>query len=228
LRKSNAQLESFAYRAAHDLNEPLRAIATHAQLVELELKKGSHPAAETSIRFVVDAAQRMGTLISELLRYAHVTHVDFEDQDIDCEAILDRVLSNLDAPIGETGARVTHDPLPVVKADPRIEEVFQNLISNAIKYKREQEIPKIHISARADGGMWIISVRDNGIGIGPEYIGTIFDVFTRLHGQKIPGTGLGLALSKKVIEAHSGKIWVDSELEVGSTFYFTVPAASGS
>jgi light-regulated signal transduction histidine kinase (bacteriophytochrome) len=224
LRRSNAQLESFAYRAAHDLNEPLRAIATHAQLVELEMRRCSHPAAETSIRFVVNAAQRMGTLISELLRYAHLTHVDFEVQNIDCEPLLGRVVSNLDAAIRETGARITHDPLPVVKADPRIEEVFQNLISNALKYKRDNVTPDVHISAREDGGWWTISVGDNGIGIGAEYIGTIFAVFTRLHGQKIPGTGLGLALSKKVIEAHGGRIWVESEEGAGSTFYFTLPA----
>ncbi len=228
LRRSNAQLESFAYRAAHDLNEPLRAIATHAQLVELELKKLSSPMAEASIRFVVSAADRMGKLISELLRYAHVTHVDFEPVQIDCEELLGRVLSNLDAPLRETGARITHDPLPVVTADPRIEEVFQNLISNAIKYKRDQVTPEVHVSARPEDKSWIISVRDNGIGIGPEYIGTIFTVFTRLHGQKIPGTGLGLALSKKVIEANCGKIWVESEVGVGSTFSFSLPAPSAA
>ncbi len=225
LRRSNAQLESFAYRAAHDLNEPLRAIATHAQMLELQLKNGSNPAAaETSLRFIVSAADRMGTLISELLRYAHVTHVDFEPRTIDCEELLGRVLSNLDAPIRETGARITHDPLPAVTADPRIEEVFQNLISNAIKYRREDLVPEIHISVREENGSWIFCVRDNGIGISPEYIGTIFTVFTRLHGQKIPGTGLGLALSKKVIEAHSGRIWAESEAGKGSAFYFTLPA----
>jgi signal transduction histidine kinase len=221
LRRSNTQLEMFAYRAAHDLNEPLRAIATHAQMLELQLK-GSNPKAEASLNFIISAAARMGTLISELLHYAHVSHVGLESQAIDCESVLARVLSNLDAAIRESGARTTHDPLPVVMADPRIEEVFQNLISNAIKYRRNDVTPEIHISARLAGDWWTFCVRDNGIGIGPEYIGTIFTVFTRLHGQKIPGTGLGLALSKSVIEAHSGKIWAESEVGKGSAFYFTL------
>ena len=228
LRRSNALLESFAYRAAHDLNEPLRAIATHAQMLELHLKDSSNAAAGTSLKFIVSAADRMGALINDLLRYAHVTHVDFEPQPIDCEALLGRVLSNLDAAIGETGAVITHDPLPVVTADPRIEEVFQNLIVNAIKYRRENVVPRVHLSARKEGSRWVVSVRDNGMGISPEYIGTIFTVFTRLHGQKIPGTGLGLALSKTVIEAHSGEIWVESEVGKGSTFCFSLPALESS
>lgn len=228
LRRSNAQLESFAYRAAHDLNEPLRAITTHAQMLELQLKNGSNPAAETSLKFIVSAADRMGTLISALLRYAHVTHVDFEPQSIDCEELLGRVISNLDAGIRESGARITHDSLPTVKADPRVEEVFQNLIGNAIKYRRPNVVPEIHISSHREGSWWTICIQDNGIGISPEYIGAIFTVFTRLHGPKIPGTGLGLALSKKVIEAHSGKIWVESEAGKGSAFCFTLPALANA
>lgn len=223
LRRSNKELEWFAYRVAHDLSEPLRTVIAHTELLEMQLGGKLDENASQSIRFVVDGAHRMRSFIDDLLRYAQVTHVDREATIIDSEAVLARIIATLEATILDAGAKISHDPLPPVTADPGLEYVFQNLISNAIKYRREGVAPDIRIAAREDADSWLFSVRDNGIGIEQRYQKEVFDIFRRLHGGDIPGNGIGLALCQKIIQSFGGAIWVESEPAVGSTFYFTLP-----
>jgi signal transduction histidine kinase len=226
LRHANEELEWFTYRVAHDLSEPLRTVTAHAQLLEMELGEKLDPNSAQCIQFVVDAAQRMRSFIDGLLRYAHAVHADRQIMQVDCEALFQRVTTALDEAIVSTGAKLSHDPLPVVAADAGLEYVFQNLISNAIKYRRADVAPEIHVSAREDADSWFFSVADNGVGIRPQSQKDIFSIFHRLHGNDIPGNGIGLALSQKIIQAHEGAIWVESEPGTGSKFFFTLPKAS--
>jgi two-component system sensor histidine kinase/response regulator len=225
LRRSNEELERFAYRVAHDLSEPLRTMAAHTRLLERDLGPALNEHSSKSLHFVVDAASRMRMFIDGLLNYAHVGHGTFDSVDLDCEAVLGRVVLDLDALIRASGTQVTHDPLPVVPADPALEQVFLNLISNAIKYRREDVPPEIHVSVKPEGAMWEFSVRDNGLGIKTAHQANIFQTFQRLHGPEIPGSGIGLALCKKIVESHGGSIWVQSEIGQGSTFFFSLPKA---
>jgi signal transduction histidine kinase len=227
LRRSNEELERFAYRVAHDLSEPLRTMAAHTRLLERDLGPGLNDHASKSLHFVVDAAVRMRLFIDGLLNYAQVGKGTFERVEFDSEASLRQVVRDLDASIRASGAEITHDPLPVLPADPALEQVFQNLISNAIKYRREGVPPVIHISVQQNGAVSKFSVQDNGLGIGPRQQVNIFQTFQRLHGPEIPGSGIGLALCKKIVESHGGSIWVQSEPGKGSTFYFTLPKTRG-
>ena len=165
----------------------------------------------------------MRALIDDILRYSQATHMANDVRPFASEELLANVTANLGAAIRDSGAEVTHDPLPVIVADARIEHVLLNLVSNAIKYRRPDVPPCIHVSAKPDGLSWRFSVRDNGIGIEHQYIDRIFHIFRRLHGKDVPGSGIGLALSQKIVEAHGGTIWVESEPGLGSTFYFTLP-----
>ncbi|HZW34034.1 MAG TPA: ATP-binding protein, partial [Isosphaeraceae bacterium] len=177
------------------------------------------------IAFAVDGATRMQALINDLLAYSRVGTRGKEFTLTDCTAVLERVLGDMGPTISEAGAIVTYDPLPTVMADgSQLGQVFQNLIGNAIKYRRE-EPPRIHVAARRVADEWIFSVADNGIGIEPQYFERIFVLFQRLHGKgEYPGTGIGLAICKKIVERHGGRIWVESEPGKGSTFFFTLPA----
>lgn len=224
LARSNADLEQFAYVASHDLKEPLRAISGSVQILQDRHKERIDPATEEVIKHTVDGANRMQTLIDDLLTYSRLTTREAPLAPTDTSEVLQEVQSNLEAAIKESKAVITHDRLPTVKAD-RIQllQVFQNLISNAIKY-RSQRTPKIHIGAEARKHEVVFSVRDNGIGIAPQYADRIFRIFQRLHTRsEYAGTGIGLAVCKKVVERHGGRMWVESELEEGSTFFFTLP-----
>ncbi len=223
LRRSNEELERFAYRVAHDLSEPLRTLIAHTQYVESELGSQVTERVAESLHFVGDAAQRMRLFIDGLLRYAQDMKSGLQIGPVKCEAMLAQTIRTLDAAIQESGARITHDRLPEVAADPALEHVFQNLLSNAIKYRRHGVTLEIHVSATWSSGEWQFSVRDNGAGIDPLHKDGIFQIFRRLHGREIPGTGIGLALSKKIVDAHTGRIWVESDVGAGSTFYFTLP-----
>jgi signal transduction histidine kinase len=222
LRRSNEELEWFAYRAAHDLNEPLRTITAYTQILERGLKGQLDERQAKSMQFILDAGQRMSTLIDGLLKYAQASHSGSDLKLVSMEAMFARVLANCAELIRSTGTIVTHDCLPEVVADQSLEEVFQNLISNAIKYRRDGVAPHIHVSARPEGEMLRFSIQDNGIGIKPEDQAAIFNVFRRLHGHNIPGSGIGLALAQKIVSAHGGSIWVESKPGAGSTFFFTV------
>jgi chemotaxis family two-component system sensor kinase Cph1 len=226
LRRSNEDLERFAYRVTHELNEPLRTITMHGQLLENRLTGTLDPDALKSFQFLQDGVRRMRAFIDDLLRYSQATHAGSDVRLLDLETVLNEAISSLGAAIEESGAKITHDPLPALITDSRIEHVLQNLLSNAIKYARSGVIPEIHVAANLEGDTWTFSVRDNGIGIEPQYRQAIFQVFHRLHGKDVPGTGVGLALAQKIVETNAGKMWVESEPGVGSTFYFTIRQVS--
>ncbi|MEH2338505.1 GAF domain-containing protein [Nostoc sp.] len=238
LARSNADLEQFAYVASHDLQEPLRMVTSYLQLLERKYKNKLDANADQFITYAVDGARRMQTLINDLLNYSHVSSRGQPFILVDCNVVLEGAIANLQLAIAESKAVVTHDPLPEVMADAtQLTQVFQNLIANAIKFCRHQQ-PRIHIGvakpgANPDGESlnvipsadeWLFWVRDNGIGLESQYAERIFIIFQRLHGGgKYPGTGIGLAICKKIIERHGGRIWVESKPGQGSTFYFTIP-----
>lgn len=226
LGRSNKELEHFAYVASHDLQEPLRKITSFIDLLERQYKDQLDEKAEEYIERVVDGAARMQQLIADLLEYSRVGQDELSLNSTDLEAALSRVLSNLGTEIEENRAVITHDPLPTIQANESlVDRLLQNLIANAIKFRREQT-PHVHISAEQKGGEWHCSIQDNGIGIDPENTGKIFMLFQRLHSrEEYPGTGIGLAICKKIVERHGGRIWVESKPGQGSTFFFTLPSA---
>jgi len=229
LKRSNTDLEQFAHIASHDLQEPLRMVSSYMELMKRRYEGKLDSDADDFIGFAVDGANRMQTLINDLLTYSRVGTRGKPLTPIGCTSVLEQVLMNLEVAIDESGAVVTHDPLPTVMADDsQLAQVFQNLIGNAIKFKGE-EPPRIHIAAERRGNEWVFSASDNGIGISPEFFERIFVIFQRLHSRdEYPGTGIGLAVCKKIIERHGGRMWVESDPGQGSTFYFTIPAkASG-
>ncbi len=225
LIRSNQDLQQFAYVASHDLQEPLRNVASCLQMLEKKYKNNLDADADQYIHYAVESAVRMKALILDLLAYSRVSATKGKPpQRIDCEQILDQTVKNLRAAISEAGAVITHDPLPTIFADDtQLLQVFQNLIGNAIKFRRD-EPPQIHVSAVRNKNEWIFSVKDNGIGIESRHLDRIFVIFQRLHKRsQYDGTGMGLAIVKKVVERHGGRVWVESEPGVGTTFYFTIP-----
>jgi light-regulated signal transduction histidine kinase (bacteriophytochrome) len=229
LERSNSELEKFAYVASHDLQEPLRMVASYTQLLQQRYAGRLDSDADEFIAYAVDGATRMRTLINDLLAYSRVGTQASTLVMTDLEIVLDHVLQGLEAALADTGATVTHDPLPSVMCDPtQIGQVFQNLISNAAKF-HGAEPPLIHVSARREGANWVFSVRDNGIGIDPQYFERIFVIFQRLQSRSdYAGTGIGLAICKRIINRHGGRIWVDSQPGAGSVFYFTLHADEGT
>jgi PAS domain S-box-containing protein len=225
LSQSNDELQQFAYVASHDLQEPLRMVASYTQLLAKRYKGQLDADADEFIDFAVDGCNRMQALIQDLLAYSRSGSSGKAVRKISSENALSEALTNLHATIEESGAIVTHDALPsIITDDTQLAQVFQNLVGNGIKY-RGVEAPHVHVSATKNGGKeWIFSVRDNGLGIEPQYFERIFILFQRLHGrQEFKGTGIGLAICKKIVERLGGRIWVESQPEEGSTFYFSLP-----
>jgi len=225
LKRSNTELEQFAYIASHDLQEPLRMISSFVQLLAKRYKDRLDEDADDFINFIVDGAKRMQIMINDLLTYSQIGRIDKGFRSTDTNIVLTNVLEMLGIPIEDTNATITHDSLPTILANERgLSQMFQNLISNAIKFHKEEEPPVVHISAKLQKNQWIFSIRDNGIGIDSQNFDRIFIIFQRLHTKdEYGGTGLGLAICKKIIERHNGKIWVESEVRKGSTFYFSIP-----
>jgi PAS domain S-box-containing protein len=228
LERSNKELEQFAYVASHDLQEPLRMVASYTQLLEKRYKDQLDQDAKDFIRFAADGANRMQRLINDLLAYSRAGTPGKPLKPTDCHTVLGQAIANLSMVIEENHAIVTSDELPTVMADAsQMVQLFQNLVGNAIKFRGE-ESPRIHVSVEEKGNEWVFSMKDNGIGIDPQFKERIFIAFQRLHSrEKYPGTGMGLAICKKLVERHGGKIWVESELGKGSTFYFTMPKRGG-
>ena len=224
LVRSNAELQRFAYVASHDLQEPLRMVTSYLDLLTQRYQGRLDARADKYIDYAVDGARRMQTLIDDLLTFSRVDSQARPLEPTDCEAVLNQVLANLRPTIQEKSAVVSHDPLPVVPADPtQLTQTFQNLIGNALKFCEGP--PRVHIGSQCDGDEWVFSVRDNGIGIAPEYLERIFVLFQRLHTRsKYSGTGIGLAICKKVVERLGGRIWAESRPGQGSVFSFAVPA----
>jgi PAS domain S-box-containing protein len=224
LERSNKELEQFAYVASHDLQEPLRMVASFTQLLEKRYKDKLDPDAGEYIKYAVEGANRMQQLINDLLTFSRLGTRGRPFESCDCQSVLGKVIANFRRVIDENQALITNDDLPVIMADEtQMIQLFQNLIGNAIKFRRKDS-PRVHISARKKADEWIFSVRDNGIGIDPQYKERIFIIFQRLHDkEKYTGTGIGLAICKRVVERHGGRIWMESELDKGSTFYFTIP-----
>ena len=224
LERSNEELERFAYVSSHDLQEPLRMVTLYTQLLERRYKDNLDSDANDFIEYIVEGANRMRQLIDDLLEYSRVTNQAKEFEKVNLEKILDVVLHNFTMTIVDNNVLISHDPLPIVFADKnQMVQVFQNLISNAIKFHGRNP-PEINISVQKDKNEWIFVVSDNGIGIKPEHQIQIFEVFKRLHTrEQHPGTGIGLSITQKIITHHGGRIWVESELGQGSTFYFTIP-----
>lgn len=225
LSRSNAELEQFAYAASHDLQEPLRTIATHLQLVEKRTKGQLEQRDQESMNFVVDAAVRMSDLIKDILTFSRLGKSDSQNQLAGLQDILNAALSNLNAAILETQAEIETDSMPRLQLNfTEGTLLFQNLVSNALKYRNPGKPVKIKISSRRETDRWVISVIDNGIGISQDYLEMIFSMFKRAHTRtEYPGTGIGLALCKKIVERRGGKIWAESILGVGSKFAFTLP-----
>lgn len=225
LRRSNRELEQFAYVASHDLREPLRMVTVFSQLLERNYKDRLDPDANEFIHYIVEGGSRMGALIDDLLEFSRVSSRAKSFKELDLNAVLSETLSNLAVQIQETKASISVAPLPVVWADrSQMVQVFQNLINNSLKYRGPRP-PQIDISVTGqDEKEWTFSVRDNGIGIDPEYHEQIFEIFKRLHGREsYPGTGIGLSIVRKIVERHGGRIRVESEEGEGATFFFTLP-----
>jgi len=229
LKRSNDDLQQFAYVASHDLQEPLRMVASYTQLLARRYKGRRDSDADELIAYAVDGSNRMQVLIRDLLAYSRAGTNGKALREVASESALKEALANLRATIEDSGADVTYDPLPTVTTDSvQLAQVFQNLVGNAIKYRRA-ELPHVHVSAAKNGGdEWIFSVRDNGLGIDSQYFERIFVLFQRLHGrEEFEGTGIGLAICRKILQRLGGRIWVESQPEKGSTFYFALPEGAG-
>jgi PAS domain S-box-containing protein len=223
LRRANADLNQFAYAASHDLQEPLRMITSYSQML-MKGYQGELDEAALCVKFITAGTQRMRDLLADLLVYTQVNDAACATEIVDLNQVLEKQLENLKVSLDESKAVVTHDELPPIRGhEAHFLQIFQNLISNALKY-RKTDPPAIHIASRPLEDVWLFSVADNGIGIDSAYHQDIFGVFKRLHGREVPGTGIGLAICKRAVERYGGRIWVESQIDHGSTFYFTLPA----
>jgi PAS domain S-box-containing protein len=228
LTESNTALEQFAYVASHDLQEPLRTMRLYAQLLVSRFGGKLDADADQSLEFIVSAAARMGALVQDLLEYARNTTEVARPSSVALDEDLETALTQLDGAIQESGATVTHDPLPALAVDRgQMVRLFQNLIGNAIKYRKPDQPVKVHVSAEQHAAEWVISVRDNGIGFEPKEASIIFAPFKRLHTMdEFPGTGVGLAICRRIVQAQGGRIWAESAPGEGATFSFTLPVES--
>ena len=226
LERSNRELEQFAYVASHDLQEPLRMVSSFMQLLERRFEHQLDDKARQYISYALEGSQRMSQLISDLLMFSRVGRGTWNPAPVNLNELFGQIRSNCRTTLEETGAMITCDELPVVQGDPsQLSQLLQNLLVNAVKFRRQDVTPEVHVSATRQGKSWLLAVRDNGIGIAPEQHQRIFVIFQRLHSrQKYNGTGIGLAVCQRIVEFHGGRIWVESEPGKGATFLFNLPA----
>ncbi|MBI4403958.1 MAG: hypothetical protein HY537_07350 [Deltaproteobacteria bacterium] len=226
LARSNKELEQFAYLASHDLQEPLRMISNYVSLLKMRYAGKLDQDADEFIEYAVDGAKRMQALINSILEYSRVGKAALKPEPVDLTDVIKESLSNLRVSVEESDAVIKMDTLPTVMGNrERLVLLFQNLIGNAIKYRKKEEAPMIYVSGKEDGSRWELSIKDNGIGIDESSTDRIFMLFQRLHGKsEYPGSGVGLAICKKIVEQHGGRIWVESKPGEGSTFRFTLPS----
>ncbi|MDZ4801369.1 MAG: ATP-binding protein [Bryobacteraceae bacterium] len=227
LRRSNDDLKQFAYAASHDLQEPIRVLSAYSELLGRRYASQLDETGTLYLKYIVEGAQRMSRLVSDLLDYSRLSaDMDQDPQLVSVENVLNRVLQTLKAPIDQSQTAITWDPLPQIEGnETRLTQVFTNLIGNAIKYGRPGIPPEVHIAVQARGPEWLFCVRDNGIGFDAEYAESIFGVFRRLHDRTVPGNGIGLAICKSVVERSGGRIWAEAIPGEGATFHFTWPLA---
>jgi len=225
LSESNAALEQFAYVASHDLQEPLRTMSSYAELLTRRYTGKFDSEADRFLGFIVNASQRMSSLIHDLLEYARATTEEERPTSISLDEDLEAALTHLTQAIEESGASITHDPMPTIEVDRgQMVRLFQNLIGNALKYRKPDQAPQIHVTAEQANREWIIAIQDKGIGFDPQFASTIFAPFKRLHQpDAFPGTGVGLAICRRIVEAHGGRIWAESQPGEGAIFRFTLP-----
>lgn len=225
LERSNAELKKFAYVASHDLQEPLNQVANYVQLLEMRYDNALDEDAKDFINFAVDGVGLMQTLIDDVLAYSKVDLQGIECQLTNLEDALTQAIANLRSRITATQTEITYDAMPALVSDStQLMQLFQNLIGNAIKFRQPEQTPKIHISVERTEEAWLFGIQDNGIGIDPQFFDRIFVIFQKLHTRdEYAGSGMELAICKKIVECHRGQIWVESELGQGTTFYFTLP-----
>jgi light-regulated signal transduction histidine kinase (bacteriophytochrome) len=225
LRRANEDLEQFAFSASHDLQEPLRSVRIYSELLVTRCGDSVDDEARKFVTFVRNGAMRMEMLVHDLLTYTQVTGFEQPGEPADANEALDAALANLAGAISETEAKVTAGPLPALPVhSTHLQQLFQNLIGNAIKYRSPARPPVVHVAARRESESWLFAVSDNGIGIAPEYKENIFGLFKRLHtNDEYSGTGIGLAICQRIVDRYHGRIWVESEPDRGSTFRFTLP-----
>ncbi len=230
LERSNRDLEQFAYVASHDLQEPLRKVASFTQLLQKRYGDQLDERADQYIEFAVDGARRMQRLIQDLLAFSRVGRSGAPPEDVELEAVLEQVLQDLGERIAESGAQVTHDALPVVRGERALlTTLLMNVVSNAIKFRHPDRQPRVHLTARRGESSWELACTDNGIGIDPQYAERVFVIFQRLHAKEVySGTGIGLALVKRVVEHHGGRVWVEPAEEGGTTVRWTLRGAVAS
>lgn len=226
---SNNELEQFAYITSHDLQEPLRSISSFTELLAHRYKDKLDPEADEFINYIINGTKRMQQMINDLLILSRINTKGKEFVPTNIKDVINKALENLHSLVDRNQAVITVDNMPIASIDEtQFTQLFQNLIDNAIKFRNKDVIPQIHISAREEGDKWILSVKDNGIGIDPDNFRKLFVIFQRLHSkEEYPGTGIGLVICKKIIERHNGKIWIESRLGEGSTFYFSIPIKRG-
>jgi light-regulated signal transduction histidine kinase (bacteriophytochrome) len=227
MERSNKDLQQFAYIASHDLQEPLRMVSSYVKLLKRRYEGRLDADADEFIGFAVDGATRMQHMIQDLLSYSRVNTHGNPPSPTNVGQVLRQVLTNLRLAIDESGAKITHEFLPEVEADAtQLVQLFQNLIANAIKFCGKGS-PRIYVSVQKEDQSWVFSIQDNGIGIDLDFADRVFTIFQRLHTrEEYPGTGIGLAICKKIVERHGGSIWVKSKVGEGSTFYFTLPVSN--
>jgi PAS domain S-box-containing protein len=225
LTRSNADLQQFAYSASHDLQEPLRMVATYSEMLQRKFGGQLGPSGDEYIGYTIQGALRMEQLLHDLRAYTQASTMEQEPtEDIDASKVLDKTLQNLEGAIKDSGASITRTALPSVRMHEfQLQQMFQNLIANSIRYRTDAP-PRIHVAAKRQGKEWLFSVQDNGIGIDPQYQEQVFGIFKRLHSTaEYPGTGMGLAICQRIVERAGGRIWVESQPGQGSTFFFTIP-----